>query len=167
MRKAVLFSIAAGVMFGASGLAGAQTSPVGQNLDGTVTDYKNIMAANRDQDASYNTLSARGVKTTDKDRENARSKHASAVPATAADIKGGAQVRDVKGVPIGTIAALGTNEVTSDSDQIVIDTGHGKIGVPLAAFGKDDKGLLLSITAQKFNELMAQANAQASAAPAK
>jgi len=167
MRKAVLFSIAAGVMFGASGLASAQTSPVGQNLDGTVTDYKNIMAANRDQDASYNTLSARGVKTTDKDRENARSKHASAVPATAADIKGGAQVRDVKGVPIGTIAALGTNEMTSDSDQIVIDTGHGKIGVPLAAFGKDDKGLLLSITAQKFNELMAQANAQASAAPAK
>jgi hypothetical protein len=41
----------------------------------------------------------------------------------------------------------------------VIDTGQTKIGVPLIAFGKDDKGLLLSITAEKFNQLVAQAHA--------
>ena len=85
-------------------------------------------------------------------------KRVSAVPATAADIKAGAQVRDVKGVPIGTIATLGPNEVAADAEQPVIDTGHGKIGVPLSAFGKDDKGLLLSITAQAFNQLVAQAS---------
>jgi len=165
MRKAILLGVAGGVVLAFSAVANAQDSHAPAGAGGV--NSRDVMAANRDQDASYNTLSARGVKTTDKDRENARSKHASAVPATAADIKGGAQVRDVKGVPIGTIAALGANEITSDSDQIVIDTGHGKIGVPLAAFGKDGKGLLLSITAQKFNELMAQANTQASAAPAK
>jgi hypothetical protein len=43
----------------------------------------------------------------------------------------------------------------------VIDTGQTKIGVPLNAFGKDSQGLLLSITAEKFNQLVAQAHAKA------
>jgi hypothetical protein len=37
--------------------------------------------------------------------------------------------------------------------------------VPLSAFGKDDKGLLLSITAEKFNQLVAQTHANYPAAP--
>ena len=169
MRKTILLGIAGGLILVPAVAANAQSAPAPTMPAGSGGGVRSqdVAAANRELDSSYNTLSARGVKTTDKDRENARSKHASAVPATAADIKGGAQVRDVKGVPIGAIAALAPNEIVSDSDQIVIDTGHGKIGVPLAAFGKDDKGLLLSITAQKFNQLMAEASAQASAAPAK
>lgn len=165
MGKAVLLGIAGGLALASSTIANAQDSHAPAGAGGV--DSRDVMAANRDRDADYNTLSSRGVKTTDKDRENARLKHASAVPATAADIKGGAQVRDIKGIPIGTIATLTSNEIVADSDQVVIDTGHGKIGVPLAGFGKDDKGLMLSITAEKFNQLMAAANAQASAAPTK
>jgi hypothetical protein len=101
------------------------------------------------------------VKVTDRDRATTRRKRASAVPATAADIKAGAQIRDVKGVPVGTVASLAANEVVADPTQIVIDTGQTKIGVPLNAFGKDDKGLMLSITAEKFNELVAQVHANA------
>jgi hypothetical protein len=113
-------------------------------------------------DEDYNTLAGRGVKVTNEDRANLpkpSGRHGSVGPATAADIKPGAPVRDVQGVPLGTIAVLAPNEVVADSNQAVIDTGHAKIGVPLIAFGKDDKGLLLSITAEKFNQLVAQAHA--------
>ena len=48
----------------------------------------------------------------------------------------------------------------ADPTQPVIDTGQVKVGVPLNAFGKDDQGLLLSITAEKFNELVAQVRAK-------
>jgi hypothetical protein len=51
----------------------------------------------------------------------------------------------------------------ADPTQPVIDTGQVKIGVPLNAFGKDDKGLLLSITAEKFNQLVAQVHSTAQA----
>jgi len=84
-----------------------------------------------------------------------------AVPATAADIAAGARVRDVNGASIGVVATLAANEV-ADPDSVVVDTGRSKIGVPLIAFGKDDKGLMLSITAQNFKQLVAQANSQAS-----
>jgi len=160
MRKAILFGIAGGLGLVAAGAANAQTSAPTGNV-GSGPRSQDVAASNRQVDNDYNTLAGRGVQVSNMDRKGAR--HHPPVPATAADIKGGAQVRDVKGVPIGTVATLGSNEIVSDSDQVVIDTGHGKIGVPLTAFGKDDKGLLLSITAQRFNELMTQASAQASA----
>jgi hypothetical protein len=59
------------------------------------------------------------------------------------------------------VATLGANEVT-DSGSVVVDTGQSKIGVPLSAFGKDDKGLMLNIAARNFKQLVAQANAQTS-----
>jgi hypothetical protein len=76
-----------------------------------------------------------------------------AVAATAADIKAGAALRDIKGVALGTIVSI-------DGEQAVVDTGQTKIGVPLIAFGKDDKGLLLGMTADKFNQLVAAAHAK-------
>jgi hypothetical protein len=155
MRKAILFWIAGGLVLVPAVVANAQTAAPTGNV-GSGLRSQDVAAANRQVDNDYNTLAGRGVEVRNMDRKGG--KRVSAVPATAADIKAGAQVRDVKGVPIGTIATLGPNEVTADSDQTVIDTGHGKIGVPLSAFGKDDKGLLLSITAQTFNQLVAQAN---------
>jgi hypothetical protein len=97
------------------------------------------------------------VDVTNKSRTDIKRKHA-VVPATASDIKPGMLVRDIKGVPVGKIATLGSNEVP-DPNQAVIDTGQTKIGVPLDAFGKDDVGLMLSVTAEKFNQLVAQAHA--------
>jgi hypothetical protein len=78
----------------------------------------------------------------------------------------GAHIRDVKGVSVGVVATLAANEV-ADPDSVVVDTGQTKIGVPLSAFGKDDKGLMMSITAQNFNQLVAQANTQAPASQSK
>jgi len=159
MRKTILFWITGAAVLGASGAANAQDSHAPAGAGGV--DSRDVMAANRDRDASYNQLAGRGVKVTNQDRADARRKHASAVPATTADITAGAQVRDVKGVPVGTIAALASNEIVADPNQPVVDTGQVKIAVPLAAFGKDDKGLMLSITAEKFNQLVAQVQAKA------
>jgi hypothetical protein len=163
MRTTILCLVAGGVALAAAGTANAQAAggPAASVPTGGVRS-QDVAASNRQIDSDYNTLAGRGVKVTDQDRNSARSKHVSPVRATAADIKAGAQVRDVKGVPVGTIATLASNEV-ADPTQAVIDTGQTKIGVPLSAFGKDDKGLMLSITAEKFNELVAQAHAKAPA----
>jgi len=158
MRKTILLGVAGGLVLVPAVAANAQTVAPTGNV-GSGPRSQDVAASNRQLDNDYNTLAGRGVQVSNMDRKGA--KRRAPVPATAADITAGAQVRDVKGVPIGTIAALGPNEITADAEQTVIDTGHGKIGVPLSAFGKDDKGLLLSITAQAFNQLVAQASAGA------
>jgi len=158
MRKTILLGVAGGLVLVPAVAANAQTVAPTGNV-GSGPRSQDVAASNRQLDNDYNTLAGRGVQVSNMDRKGA--KRRTPVPATAADITAGAQVRDVKGVPIGTIAALGPNEITADAEQTVIDTGHGKIGVPLSAFGKDDKGLLLSITAQAFNQLVAQASAGA------
>jgi hypothetical protein len=81
---------------------------------------------------------------------------AAAAPATAADVKAGASLRDMDGAPVGTI-------VSSTDQAVVVDTGQTKIGVPLTFFRKDDKGLLLSITAKQFGDAMAKAHARSQA----
>ena len=166
--KTKLLSILGTMVLGMASAAGAQGAPPVPTGGPRSQD---VAAANRKLDSDYNTLAGRGVKVTNKDREDSRvaaaPKHGSVVPATAADIKAGAQVRDVKGVPVGAIATLASNEVVADPTLAVIDTGQTKIGVPLIAFGKDDKGLLLNITAEKFNQLVAQAHASAQAQAAK
>ena len=111
-----------------------------------------ISSANRENNSAYNHLIGAADQTTTKAPEHV-SRPGKAVPATAADIKAGARLRDMKGVPIGTIVSV-------DSSQAVVDTGQTKIGVPLIAFGKDDQGLLLGMTAEKFNALVAQAHAR-------
>jgi len=167
MRKLILISIFGGIAFAAASAAGAQAGPggppagVGTNMGDSGPRPQDIVASQRQQDADYNTLAARGVQVTNQDRASLprpSGKHGSVTLATAADIKPGAPVRDIKGVPLGTIATLAPGEVAADSDQAVIDTGQSKIGVPLTAFGKDDKGLLISITAEKFNQLVADAH---------
>lgn len=87
---------------------------------------------------------------------------ASVRKATADDIVAGASVRDINGQAIGKIDSLHT-------DQVLVNTGQTKVGVPLVAFGKDKTGLLIGITAAKFNEMVATAHAQAvaSAPPCK
>jgi hypothetical protein len=109
-----------------------------------------ITNGNRENNAAYNHVLATGVKSQNaEDRPTAQKK--SAGPATSADIKTGASLRDKDGVPIGTID-------TVEADGAVVNTGQTKIKVPLVAFGKDGRGLLLGITAARFNELVAKAH---------
>ena len=78
------------------------------------------------------------------------------VAATAADIKPGAVLRDVNSAPVGTI-------VSGTDQQVVVDTGQTRIGVPLSLLKRDDKGLLLGVTARQFTDAIARAHARAQA----
>ena len=73
-------------------------------------------------------------------------------PATAADIVAGAALRDADGKPLGKVTSVSTDGAT-------IDTGQTKVKLPLDAFGKDDSGLMIGITAEKLNELIAESRA--------
>jgi hypothetical protein len=84
---------------------------------------------------------------------------AASTAATVADLKAGAQLRDSKGAPVGTI-------VSASAQSVVIDTGQTKIGVPLSFLSKDDKGPTLTITADQFNQAVAKAHARSEAARA-
>lgn len=143
------------IVFGAAGAsaAGAQAAGSAPPLPGT-GDSTKIAQGNRENNADYNLLIGGGTAKPKKD--DRPQGHTAPVAATAADIKAGAALRDVKGVHIGTIVSV-------DASQAVVDTGRTKIGVPIIAFGKDDQGLLLGMTADKFNALVAQAHAKTKA----
>lgn len=152
MRNATRLLITAALAAGGATMAIAQSATGGPAapLPGS-GDSAKISSGNRENNAEYNRLIGAGDNRPKKD-DGAQAQKG-AVPATAADIKAGASLRDIKGVPIGTVASV-------DANQAVVDTGQTKIGVPLVAFGKDDKGLLLGMTADKFNQLVAQAHSK-------
>lgn len=78
-------------------------------------------------------------------------------PATVADIAKGAPLRDSDGKVIGKITFV-------SADGATIDTGAIKVKLPIDDFGVDTAGLILPITLQKLNELIAQSRAAATAA---
>lgn len=81
------------------------------------------------------------------------------IPATAADVKAGAQVRDSKGVQVATIVEMqGVN--------VILDTGQAKVAIPMTFLVKDNQGVMLDITADQFHDAMAKAHARAEAAKA-
>lgn len=82
-----------------------------------------------------------------------------AIPATAADVKAGAKVRDSKGIQVATIVEM-------QGANVVLDTGQAKVAIPMTFLVKDSQGVMLSITAEQFNDAMAKAHARAEAAKA-
>lgn len=152
-RTATRLLIAMALAAGGATMAIAQATPVPGAGNST-----QISNANRENGAEYNKLIG-ATNAQPKSSDSARRQHSSPVPATAADIVAGARLRDIKGVPIGTI-------VSADASQAIVDTGQTKIGVPLIGFGKDDQGLVLNMTADRFNQLVAQAHARSAAASA-
>lgn len=115
-------------------------------LPGTVDSAK-AANASRNDSSSYNRTAG---------DHNQRVIKGKARPATAADIVAGRPLRDIKGNRIGIIEAV-------DADSAVVATDTGKVKLPLNAFGKDDIGLLLGISAAKFRSLVAEATAGAGA----
>jgi len=59
--------------------------------------------------------------------------------ATAADVKAGTAVFDQTGGPVGKI-------VSATAKEAVIDTGTVRAAIPLSSFGKNDKGLVISMS---------------------
>jgi hypothetical protein len=76
-----------------------------------------------------------------------------AVPAKASDIIVGGEVRDSKGILVGSIESV-------DPAGAVVTTGTGRVMVPLEAFGKNKKGLLLGVTKSEFDSMVASATTQ-------
>jgi hypothetical protein len=119
---------------------------------------QDVAAANRAVDSDYNTLAGRGVEvTSDKSRANSRPR--GPVVALAADFIVGASVRDRNGAQIATVEGL-------ETDGAVVKAGDRLAKLPLDAFGKDDAGLLLGITAAEFQAAIAQSSVPATAAQA-
>lgn len=145
-------SISAGIaLIVAAGAANAQSMPgSGSPAPGT-GDSTKIVQGNREANAAYNQLIG-AADTIQPAKKQTHSTSSAAVAATAADLKAGSALRDSKGVRIGTVSQV-------DADGVVVDTGATKIKVPATAFGKDSQGLMLGITADKFNELIAKAHA--------
>jgi hypothetical protein len=83
--------------------------------------------------------------------ERARRENGSAIPAKVSDILAQAAVSDTNGQPVGTIESV-------DADGAVIVTASGKVKVPLNAFGKNRKGLLIGMSKHDFEALVAKAN---------
>lgn len=73
-------------------------------------------------------------------------------PATAAEVVAGAAVSDSAGVQLGTIE-------TVDAEGAVIVTAVGRARIPVEAFGKNARGLLLQTTKAQFDASVASANA--------
>jgi hypothetical protein len=82
-----------------------------------------------------------------------------AIPATAADVKAGAEVRDNKGVQVAKIVEM-------QGANVVLDTGQAKVAIPMTFLVKDSQGVMLNITADQFNGAIAKAHARAEAAKA-
>lgn len=59
--------------------------------------------------------------------------------ATASDIKAGASVYDESGALVGKVDSV-------DADGAIVNTGEARAEIPLSSFGKNDKGLVVSIT---------------------
>lgn len=74
-----------------------------------------------------------------------------AVPATPDDVTVGSEIRDAKGLVLGKVDSV------SLSAAVVAAEG-GKVEVPLESFGKNNKGLLLSLTKTEFDAIVAGAN---------
>jgi hypothetical protein len=104
--------------------------------------------ADRDEQASYNRAVGQGVKVTNADGKPVVVKKGP-VAATAADITVGATVRDKAGVPFATVEKI-------DSDGVVVKTGDKLAKLGLQAFGKDEGGLLIGLTAADFQAAIAK-----------
>ena len=142
----IAFMLVIGGAAGAYAQVGAGSGPTPGAGDAT-----RITSGNREDNSAYNRVAGdRDTKFGNGEEKKSRVKR-SAVAATIADIKPGSPVRDTKGAPIATVVSV-------EGESAMLDTGQSKINVPVVAFGKDDEGLLLGITAAQFSELVTKAS---------
>ena len=73
------------------------------------------------------------------------------VVATAADLRAGAIVQDPQGGMVGTVEEV-------DGGGAVVSTGNVRARMPLESFGKNDRGLVISMTRAEFEAAVAAQN---------
>jgi len=133
-----------GLALAASSIAAAQMPAPGSGQTPGTVDPVKATSAQQAERAAYNSAigqlsqaSPRGVK-------------GAPVPAAAGDVVPGRPLRDIKGEPIARVDAV-------DAQGVIVTAGSTRVRLPLNAFGKDDIGLLLGITAEKFRALLVKA----------
>jgi len=85
---------------------------------------------------------------------------ATVTEATAADVKAGVPVFDQKGGVVGKIDSVSANGA-------VVSTGKARAEIPVASFGKNDKGLVMSMTKAELEAASAKSAKPATKAPPK
>jgi hypothetical protein len=143
MLKYVLGAAVAASMVTGAALAQGGGAPMGS------TDAAKSSGDRREKEADFNKLAGQYSK---------KKRKGSAVPASAADIVGGAIFRDSKGQVLGRIEAV-------QGTEAVVLVGTRRVRMPLHAFGKDANGLLLSMSRAEFQAALPAAEAAAAAAP--
>lgn len=73
------------------------------------------------------------------------------VVATPADIREGVLVQDMQGGTVGTIESV-------DADGAVVSTGAARAKLPLNSFGKNERGLVISLTKAELEAQVAAAS---------
>ena len=125
--------------------ASSQVSPAPGTADSAA-----VSRTAREQQEGYNRIVNEGVKITNADDEVSRKTRARGpAAATATDIALGAAVRDRNGLQIATINGI-------EADGAVVRAGDRLAKLPLHAFGKDDEGLLIGLTADEFQAAIAE-----------
>lgn len=134
---------------GIAGWAGAAFAQAGVPTPGTVNGAS--AASNyREETASYNSVIGKVGSDPVAVEKSKRAARAKAVPAAPADVIPGATVRDIKGETIGKVESI-------DGDSAILVFASGKIRFPIIGFGKDQQGLLISLTTKEFLALVEKA----------
>lgn len=134
-------AIGMGLLILASSAAVAQQGGGGPAVGSTNSSA--VVSNNRDQNAAYNRVIG---------GQNQRPvKKGRAVAARPSDVIPGSALRDVNGLPVGTIEAVA-------GEEAIVQTVAGRVRIPLIGFGKDKLGLLLGMTADQLQAAVTAAN---------
>lgn len=149
LLAAALITLGAGTLVGtAHAQAGAPGSgaPAGPGYTAENTTVKN------GGDETYRDADAAREAAIAKVRENRgeKPKTIRTVPAKPEEVTVGAEIRDKKGEHVGVIDSVSMSAAVLHADG-------GAVEVPLDAFGKDDKGLIIGMTKADFDKLVADA----------
>ena len=152
-KYSAMFVGAALIALGA-GQALAQGAPVGlpppPSSQGTDNPYNAPRSNDAGDSLNLNNAqeAARAVRETRAGDKKGKARASG--PAAASDIVPGAEVRDKRGKLVGSVES-------ADADGAVVASAAGKVKVPLDAFGKHAKGLMIGITKTEFETLVASA----------
>jgi hypothetical protein len=139
--------LAAGLLAGST--AYAQAQPGGSLVPGHAQPIlgteKNDSTRMTGDDREARVAAERAVR---ESREGSSRKRSRAVPAKAADLVVGSEVRDSAGVLIGTIERV-------DADGVQILSGGKRAKIPADAFGRNRAGLLIGMTKDDFDKAVA------------
>lgn len=142
---------AAALCLGA-GTAHAQAAPAGPAPAGPGLQGENSAVRNGGDTMDRDAMMARDAELAKAGgRDRAGKTHTPrSVPAKPEDVLVGAEVRDMKGVHVGTIESV-------SMAAAVLKADGGAVEVPLEAFGKDSQGLLIGMSKADFDKIVADA----------